>query len=100
MAKDPALIRQLIAEETVATGMSPELELLAARMNIGVANLIARIREEPPLEHLLGLTPSQALQLKSHYNDFEMFAPEVKAILQSFIETRENIREIEKGFKK
>jgi hypothetical protein len=94
------LIRQKITDETVTTGKPPELEMLAASMNISVADILAKVREEPPLERLAGLTSAQAYLLMNHYKDFEMFSAEVKATLTSFIVTREKIREIEKKSKK
>ena len=94
------MIREQIIEETIATGKPPELDSLAARLNIGVVDLLTRVREEPPLERLSGLSSAQANLLMNHYTDFEMFAAHVKATLASFTDTRAKIREIEKKSKK
>ena len=94
------MIRNVIAETTAATGKAPELESLAARMSLSVGDLLIRIREEPPLESLLGLSSAQAVLLLNHFQDFEMFSVEVRAVIESFTETREKIRHIEKSLKK
>lgn len=94
------MIRKQIIEETIASGKPPDLVGLAARMNIGVDALLVRIREEPPIERLTGLSSAQASLLVNHYKEFEMFAEGVRAVLTSFSETREKIREIEKKSRK
>ena len=92
------MIRDDILECYRGTGVEPDLDQVAARLGITREALLERLRREPPLENLAGLSIDEILRVLRQFGGLAVFAKdiEVTVIETRFVETREKIREFER----
>ena len=95
------MIRDDIIECYRDTDGEPDLDQVAARLGSTREALLGRLRSEPPLENLAGLSMDEVLRVPFRFGGFAMFSQDIEKSVMEFVqarfaETREKIQEFER----
>ena len=90
------MIRLRIIECFKGTGTEPEFDSVVRQLRLDRAEVASRLRREPPLDDLAGLTLEKASHVMKQFAGQAIFNADIEKAILEFEQTRGRIQDFEK----